>query len=156
MPALLLPVIYLAFISLGLPDSALGSAWPSMYAGLGAGVSWVGAVTAIIAAGTIVSSIMSVRVVERFGTGRTTAASVALTAAGLLGFSQCSAFWQLCLWAVPYGLGAGAGRVPTCAISGTGPGSGRRPQPLAAFKDAMERRFPGAVPAARIGRHPII
>ena len=108
MPALLLPIIYLAFIALGLPDSALGSAWPSMYGGLGAGVSWVGAVSAIVSAGTIASSIMSVRVVERFGTGRTTAFSVALTAAGLVGFSCCTEFWQLCLWAVPYGLGAGA------------------------------------------------
>ena len=108
MHALLLPIIYLAFISLGLPDSALGSAWPSMYEGLGAGVSWVGAVTAIISAGTIVSSVFSVNVVRRLGTARTTAGSVALTAAALIGFATCGEFWQLCLWAVPYGLGAGA------------------------------------------------
>ena len=107
MPALLLPIIYLAFVSLGLPDSALGSAWPSMYVDLGAGVSWVGAVTAIISAGTIVSSVFSVNVVGRLGTARTTAVSVALTAA-LGGFATCGEFWQLCLWAVPYGLGAGA------------------------------------------------
>lgn len=108
MPAGLLPIIYLAFISLGLPDSAIGSAWPTMAPSLGAGISWVGVVTMIISAGTIVSSLMSVRVVERFGTGRVTVASVALTAAALVGFSQSQAFWQLCLWAAPYGLGAGA------------------------------------------------
>ena len=108
MPAGLLPIIYLAFISLGLPDSAIGSAWPTMAPSLGAGISWVGVVTMIVSAGTIVSSLMSVRVVERFGTGRVTVASVALTAAALVGFSQSQAFWQLCLWAVPYGLGAGA------------------------------------------------
>lgn len=108
MPAGLLPIIYLAFISLGLPDSAIGSAWPTMAPSLGAGISWVGVVTMIISAGTIVSSLMSVRVVERFGTGRVTVASVALTAAALVGFSQSQAFWQLCLWAVPYDLGAGA------------------------------------------------
>ena len=108
MPAGLLPIIYLAFISLGLPDSAIGSAWPTMAPSLGAGISWVGVVTMIISAGTIVSSLMSVRVVERFGTGRVTVMSVALTAAALMGFSQSQAFWQLCLWAVPYGLGAGA------------------------------------------------
>lgn len=108
MPAGLLPIIYLSFISLGLPDSAIGSAWPTMAPSLGAGISWVGVVTMIISAGTIVSSLMSVRVVERFGTGRVTVMSVVLTAAALMGFSQSQAFWQLCLWAVPYGLGAGA------------------------------------------------
>ena len=108
MPAGLLPIIYLAFISLGLPDSALGSAWPVMGPSLGAGLSWVGIVTMIISAGTIVSSLMSVRVVERFGTGKVTVASVALTALALLGFSISGEFWQLLLWAIPYGLGAGA------------------------------------------------
>ncbi|MBM6779079.1 MFS transporter [Collinsella tanakaei] len=108
MPAGLLPIIYLAFISLGLPDSALGSAWPVMGPSLGAGLSWVGIVTMIISAGTIVSSLMSVRVVERFGTGKVTVASVALTALALLGFSISGEFWHLLLWAIPYGLGAGA------------------------------------------------
>lgn len=108
MPVGLLPIIYLAFISLGLPDSAIGSAWPTMAPDLGAGTSWVGGVTIIITAGTILSSLMSVRVVERFGTGKVTVASVVLTAAALLGFSASDAFWQLCLWAVPYGIGAGA------------------------------------------------
>ena len=108
MPAGLLPVIYLAFIALGLPDSAIGSAWPAMAPALGAGLSWVGLVSMIISAGTIASSLMSVRVVERFGTGRVTAASVLLTALALVGFSVAGEFWQLCLLAVPYGLGAGA------------------------------------------------
>ena len=108
MPAGLLPIIYLAFIGLGLPDSAIGSAWPAMAPDLGAGVSWVGIVTIIISAGTILSSLQSVRVVERFGTGRVTAVSVGLTAAALAGFSVATEFWQLCLLAIPYGLGAGA------------------------------------------------
>ncbi|MBM6941816.1 MULTISPECIES: MFS transporter [Collinsella] len=108
MPAGLLPIIYLAFIGLGLPDSAIGSAWPTMAPDLGAGVSWVGVVTMIISAGTILSSLQSVRVVERFGTGRVTAVSVGLTAAALAGFSVATEFWQLCLLAIPYGLGAGA------------------------------------------------
>ncbi|MDM8163980.1 MFS transporter [Collinsella intestinalis] len=108
MPAGLLPIIYLAFIGLGLPDSAIGSAWPTMAPDLGAGVSWVGVVTMIISAGTILSSLQSVRVVERFGTGWVTAVSVGLTAAALAGFSVATEFWQLCLLAIPYGLGAGA------------------------------------------------
>lgn len=99
MPALL-PVIYLTFVSLGLPDSALGAAWPSMYGGLGAGVSWVGLVSAIICLGTIASSVASVSVVRRLGTGKTSAVSVVMTAAGLMGFSLCTEFWQLCLWAI--------------------------------------------------------
>lgn len=108
MVSLLLPVIYLAFISLGLPDALLGAAWPSMYQPLGAALSWAGAVSMIIAAGTIVSSLASDRLNGWLGTGKVTAGSVALTAVALLGFSGCTAFWQLCLWAVPYGLGAGS------------------------------------------------
>ena len=106
MASLLLPVIYLAFISLGLPDSLLGSAWPSMVGELGANLSWAGIVSMIISAFTIVSSLCSERLNARFGTGGVTAGSVLLTAAALLGFSSCTRFWQLCLWAVPYGLGA--------------------------------------------------
>lgn len=104
----LLPVIYLAFISLGLPDALLGAAWPSMYQPLGADLSWAGAVSMIISAGTIVSSLASDRLNSRLGTGKVTAGSVALTAIALFGFSTCTAFWQLCVWAVPYGLGAGS------------------------------------------------
>lgn len=108
MTTLLLVIIYLAFISLGLPDSLLGSAWPSMYHGLHSTVSGAGNIFMIISAGTIVSSLLSSKLIHRFGTGRVTAASVATTAAALFGFSTCRAYWQLCLWAIPYGLGAGA------------------------------------------------
>ena len=105
---LLLAIIYVAFISLGLPDALLGAAWPSMYQGLGVAVSWAGIVSMIIAGGTIVSSLLSERLIRALGTGRVTLFSVALTAAALFGFSGSHAFWQLCLWAVPYGLGAGS------------------------------------------------
>ena len=108
MASLLLPIIYLAFISLGLPDALLGAAWPTMYPQLGAQVSWAGGVSMIISACTILSALASDRLNERLGTGRGTAISVATTAAALFGFSFCHAFWQLCLWAIPYGLGAGS------------------------------------------------
>jgi fucose permease len=105
---LLLAVIYLSFISLGLPDSLLGAAWPSMYGGLGVPVSCAGIISMIISGGTIVSSLQSDRLTRRFGAGRVTAVSVAMTAAALFGFSVSGRFWMLCLWAVPYGLGAGS------------------------------------------------
>ena len=108
MYSLLLAVIYAAFISLGLPDSLLGSAWPVMHGALGVPVSGAGMITMIISAGTIVSSLFSDRLTRRFGAGRVTAVSVLLTAAALFGFSVSGKFWMLCLWAVPYGLGAGA------------------------------------------------
>ena len=108
MVSLLLAVIYLAFISLGLPDARLGAAWPSMYPQLGAGVSWAGGVSMIISVGTIVSSLSSDWLNYKLGTGRVTALSVATTAVALFGFSTCRQFWQLCLWAIPYGLGAGS------------------------------------------------
>lgn len=108
MISLLLAIIYLAFISLGLPDSLLGSAWPVMRLDLGAPISYAGIVSMIIAFGTIVSSLLSSRVIHRFGPGLTTAVSVGMTAAALFGFSLSGSFLPLCLWAVPYGLGAGA------------------------------------------------
>ena len=108
MASLLLPVIYLAFISLGLPDALLGSAWPSMYTELGASLSWAGIASMIISVGTIVSALCSERLNLRLGTGGVTFLSVMLTAVALLGFSLSTSFWQLCLWAVPYGLGAGS------------------------------------------------
>ena len=108
MVSLLLPVIYLAFISLGLPDSVLGAAWPSMYGELGAALSWAGVVSMIVSLGTIVSALCSERLTLRLGPGGVTAVSVLLTAVALLGFSLSGHFWQLCLWAVPYGLGAGS------------------------------------------------
>ena len=104
---MLLIIIYLAFISLGLPDSLLGAAWPVMHRELAAPLPWSGIIFLIISAGTVVSSLLSDRLNRRFGTGKVTACSVALTCAALFGFSISGAFWQLCLWAVPYGLGAG-------------------------------------------------
>lgn len=106
--SLLLAVIYLAFISLGLPDSLLGSAWAVMHEDLGAPLSYAGIVSVIVAAGTIVSSLLSDRMTKKFGTWLVTSVSVALTAAAMFAFSLSNAFWQLCLFAVPYGLGAGA------------------------------------------------
>lgn len=108
MISLLLAIIYLSFISLGLPDSLLGAAWPSMSQDLGARVSYAGIVSMIIALGTVISSLQGERLTRRFGTGLVTAGSVALTAAALLGFSLSGSFLSLCLWAVPYGLGAGS------------------------------------------------
>ena len=105
---LLLPIIYLAFISLGLPDSLLGSAWPSMYLLLGVPVSHAGILSMIISFGTIVSSLNSDRLTRALGAGKVTAISVGMTAAALFGFSISTQFWMLCLWAVPYGLGAGS------------------------------------------------
>ena len=105
---LLLIIIYLSFISLGLPDSLLGSAWPTMYPQLGVPVSYAGIISMIIAVGTIISSLQSDRLTRRLGTGKVTAISVAMTAAALFGFSISGSFWQLCLWAIPYGLGAGS------------------------------------------------
>ena len=105
---LLLPIIYLAFISLGLPDSLLGSAWPSMYPLLGVPVSYAGILSMIISFGTIVSSLNSDRLTRALGAGKVTAISVGMTAAALFGFSVSTQFWMLCLWAVPYGLGAGS------------------------------------------------
>ena len=108
MVSLLLAIIYIAFISLGLPDSLLGSAWPIMQGQLGVPLSYAGIITMIIAAGTIVSSLCADRVIRKLGTGLVTAISVALTAAGLMGFSLSTEFWMICLLAIPYGLGAGA------------------------------------------------
>lgn len=108
MSALLLAIIYLAFISLGLPDSLTGSGWPAMHHDLGVPVSYAGLITVLIAAGTIASSLASERLTHRFGAGRVTAVSVAMTAAALLGFSVSDSFWMLLAWTVPYGLGAGA------------------------------------------------
>jgi len=105
---LLLAIIYLSFISLGLPDGLLGAAWPTMYPEFGTPVSYAGMLSMIIALGTIVSSLMSDRLTYSLGTGKVTAISVAMTAAALFGFSYSHSFWMLCLWAIPYGLGAGS------------------------------------------------
>ena len=105
---LLLAVIYLAFISLGLPDSLLGAAWPSMHAEFGVPVSYAGVISMIIALGTVVSSLQSDRLTRKLGAGLVTALSVLMTALALLGFSLSKSFSTLCLLAIPYGLGAGS------------------------------------------------
>ena len=107
MTHLLIIVIYLAFISLGLPDAVFGGAWPTMYLQFDVPVSYAGIVTVIIALGTIVSSLQSDRLTYKLGTGKVTAISVAMTAFALFGFSISGSFIELCLWAIPYGLGAG-------------------------------------------------
>jgi fucose permease len=105
---LLLVLIYLSFISLGLPDSLLGSAWPAMYGPLKVPLQYGGVISMIVAGGTVFSSIFSAKIIGRFGTGRVTALSVLITAAALMGFSVSHAFIFLCLCAIPLGLGAGS------------------------------------------------
>ena len=104
----LLAIIYLSFISLGLPDALLGAAWPNMYPEFQVPVSYAGMISMIIAFGTIISSLQSDRLTKRFGTGKVTAVSVGITALALWGFSISHSFILLCLWAIPYGLGAGS------------------------------------------------
>lgn len=106
--SLLLALIYVSFISLGLPDSLLGSAWPQMQESLGVSLSLGGVISFLITASTILSSLVSHQVIQRFGTGGVTMCSVAMTALALFGFSLSNSFFALCLWAIPYGLGAGS------------------------------------------------
>lgn len=106
--SLLLALIYVSFISLGLPDSLLGSAWPQMQESLGVSLSLGGVISFLITASTILSSLVSHQVIQRFGTGAVTMCSVAMTALALFGFSLSNSFLALCLWAIPYGLGAGS------------------------------------------------
>ena len=108
MASLLIPIIYLTFISLGLPDSLLGTAWPVMHLDLGAPVAAQSAISIIISCCTIASSLMTARLVRKLGTGRLCALSVGLTAAAILAFAFTGSFWQLCMISIPYGLGAGA------------------------------------------------
>lgn len=108
MATLLLPIIYLAFISLGLPDSLLGSAWPVLHHELNVPVSYAGIISMIIAFSTVISSLNSDRLTKKFGAGLVTAVSVAITCLSLFGFSVSHSFWLLCLIAIPYGLGGGS------------------------------------------------
>lgn len=108
MVSLLLVIIYLAFISLGLPDTVLGSAWPSIYAGFHVPMAYAGILSTLASACTIFTSLMSARVIRRFGTGLVTTVSVALTAIALLGYAASRSFWVMCLFSIPYGLGAGS------------------------------------------------
>lgn len=105
---LLIVVIYISFISLGLPDGLLGAAWPSMYEGLDVPVSYAGIVSMIIAGGTILSALFSERLIRKLGTGMVTTISVMTTAVALFGFAASTEFIHLCLWGIPYGLGAGS------------------------------------------------
>lgn len=105
---LLLGIIYVAFISLGLPDALLGAAWPSIQGEMGVPVSFAGIISIIISGGTIISSLFSDALTKRLGTGKVTVISVAVTAGALWGFSVSNSFWMLCVIALPYGLGAGA------------------------------------------------
>ena len=108
MVSLLLAVIYAAFISLGLPDALLGSAWPIMHVQMNVPLSYAGIVTFVIAMGTVVSALVSDRLTLKLGAGKVTALSVSLTALALLGFSVSNQYWMLLLFAIPYGLGAGS------------------------------------------------
>ncbi len=108
MITLLLALIYISFISLGLPDAVLGSAWPVISQEFGVSVSNMGIVTIIISAGTIVSSLNSNRLINKIGVHKVTTLSIAITAISLFGFSSSPSFLVLCLWAIPYGLGAGS------------------------------------------------
>ena len=105
---LLLVIIYLSFISLGLPDALLGAAWPIMSQEFAVPLSYAGGISLIIAIGTVISSLMSDRMTKWLGAGKVTAISVVMTAVAIWGFSVSDQFWQLCLWAIPYGLGAGS------------------------------------------------
>lgn len=108
MATLLLIVIYIAFIGLGVPDSLFGTAWPAIYTDLNLPVSWASIVTIIVSCGTITSSLLSSRLISRFGTGKITAVSTLMTALALLGFSCSDSMLWLCLCAIPLGLGAGS------------------------------------------------
>lgn len=103
----LLAMIYLSFISLGLPDALLGAAWPSMYPQFHVPVSYMGIISMSISASTVVSSLMAHRLINRFGTGKVTAFSTGVTGLAMLGFFLSGNFWLLLLIAIPYGLGAG-------------------------------------------------
>ena len=108
MGILLLTIIYICFVSLGLPDSLLGSMWPVVHTEISAPVSLVGTISMLTCAGTIISSLFSDQLLYRFGAGKVTAVSVAMTAVAMFGFSISSQMWMFWLWAIPYGLGAGA------------------------------------------------
>lgn len=108
MATLFLLVIYAAFISLGLPDAVLGVAWPVMHVEYNVPISLAGLVSMTASVSNVISSLLSGRVLKRFGTGRVTFVSVLMTATGLLGFAAAPSFIWLILLAIPLGLGAGA------------------------------------------------
>ena len=107
MGSLLLGVIYLIFISLGLPDSLLGSGWPTMQVDFGVPSSYAGYISMMISCMTVISALLSPRMIRKFHTKWIVIASIGLTVLGLIGFSIASRYWMLLLIAVLYGLGAG-------------------------------------------------
>ena len=108
MISLLLALIYISFVSLGLPDALLGAAWPIMYMEFDVPVSMAGVIAVTVSVGTVISSLLSDRLTLRLGAGKVTAFSVGMTALALFGFSISTEFWHLLIWAIPYGLGAGS------------------------------------------------
>ncbi len=108
MGSLLLAVIYLIFVSLGLPDSLLGSGWPKMQESFNVPSSYAGYVSMTISFMTIISALLSPRIIKRFHTKWIVIVSILFTILGLLGFSAATQFWMLFVIAIPYGLGAGA------------------------------------------------
>ncbi len=108
MGSLLLAVIYLIFISLGLPDSLLGSGWPKMQVDFGVPSSYAGYISMTISFMTIISALLSPRLIKRFHTKWIVIVSIFMTILGLLGFSVSKEYWMLFIIAIPYGLGAGA------------------------------------------------
>lgn len=108
MATLLLIIIYMGFISLGLPDSLFGTAWPAVYREFDIPISWANYVTFLTTCGTLISSLISPRLLNKFGTNVVAAGSTLLTAAAMLGFAVTNQFWFICLLCIPLGLGAGA------------------------------------------------
>lgn len=108
MATALLIIIYIAFIGLGIPDSLFGTAWPAIYSELELPISFGSFVTIIISCGTVLSSVISSKIISRLGTNKVSAYSTLLTALALLGFSFAPNLWVMCFWAIILGIGAGA------------------------------------------------
>ena len=108
MISILLALIYVSFISLGLPDAMLGAAWPIMYSELGTQFAFAEIITTIISVGTITSTFLSDKITKKFSFRYVVVGSIFLTATAMFGFSVSTAFWHLCLLAIPYGFGAGS------------------------------------------------
>ena len=108
MGSLLLAVIYLAFISLGLPDSLLGSGWPTMQKVFGVPSSYAGYVSMAISFMTIISALIAPTLIRKLRTNHIVIGSILLTVIGLIGFSLSKSYAMLFLFVVPYGVGAGS------------------------------------------------
>ncbi len=108
MATVLLIIIYIAFIGLGIPDSLFGTAWPAIYSDFGLPISFGSFVTVIVSCGTVISSIISSKIIARLGTNRVSAYSTLLTAIALLGYSFAPNLWVMCFLAVILGIGAGS------------------------------------------------